>query len=100
MYVISGNPDEVTEQIEAFATIGVRHMQINFLDFPRTDGLDLFLADVLPASPTSARNAGSSAEDERREERRKWEETVIFLSFSARSSCSSAPSVGLIPRKE
>jgi alkanesulfonate monooxygenase SsuD/methylene tetrahydromethanopterin reductase-like flavin-dependent oxidoreductase (luciferase family) len=48
MYVISGNPDEVTEQIEAFATIGVQHMQINFLDFPHADGLDLFLSDVLP----------------------------------------------------
>src|SRR4051794_39696434 len=48
MYVISGNPDEVTEQIEACARIGVRHMQVNFLDFPRTDGLDLFLSDVLP----------------------------------------------------
>jgi alkanesulfonate monooxygenase SsuD/methylene tetrahydromethanopterin reductase-like flavin-dependent oxidoreductase (luciferase family) len=48
VHVISGNPEEVTEQIAAFAAAGVRHMQLNFLDFPRTDSLDLFLNDVLP----------------------------------------------------
>lgn len=48
VHVISGNPDEVTAQIEAFAAVGVRHMQLNFLDFPRTESLDLFLSDVLP----------------------------------------------------
>lgn len=48
MYVISGNPDEAAAQIEEFAAIGVRHMQLNFLDYPRTDGLELFLSDVLP----------------------------------------------------
>lgn len=48
VHVISGSPDEVTRQIEEFEAVGVRHMQLNFLDFPRTDGLELFLADVLP----------------------------------------------------
>jgi alkanesulfonate monooxygenase SsuD/methylene tetrahydromethanopterin reductase-like flavin-dependent oxidoreductase (luciferase family) len=48
VHVISGTPDEVATQIEAFAAVGVRHMQLNFLDFPRTDSLDLFLSDVLP----------------------------------------------------
>lgn len=48
MYVISGSPDEVVERIGRFAEIGVQHMQINFLDFPRTDGLELFVSDVLP----------------------------------------------------
>jgi alkanesulfonate monooxygenase SsuD/methylene tetrahydromethanopterin reductase-like flavin-dependent oxidoreductase (luciferase family) len=48
VHVISGNSDEVTEQIAQFAGVGVRHMQLNFLDFPRTDGIELFLADVLP----------------------------------------------------
>jgi len=48
MYVISGNPDEVTAQIKEFAAIGVRHMQLNFLDYPNTDGLELFLSAVLP----------------------------------------------------
>jgi alkanesulfonate monooxygenase SsuD/methylene tetrahydromethanopterin reductase-like flavin-dependent oxidoreductase (luciferase family) len=48
VHVISGNPDEVTTQIESFAAAGVRHMQLNFLDFPRTDSLSLFLSSVLP----------------------------------------------------
>ncbi len=48
VHVISGDPDAVTAQIEAFAVVGVRHMQLNFLDFPRTDGIELFLTDVLP----------------------------------------------------
>ncbi len=48
VHVISGNPDEVTAQIEDFAVAGVRLMQLNFLDYPRTEGLELFLADVLP----------------------------------------------------
>ena len=48
VHVISGTPDEVTAQIDAFADAGVRHMQLNFLDFPRTEGLELFLAEVLP----------------------------------------------------
>lgn len=48
VHVMSGNPDEVVAQIEAFAAVGVRHMQLNFLDFPRTESLDLFLSEVLP----------------------------------------------------
>ncbi len=48
VHVISGNPDEVAAQIEAFAAVGVRHMQLNFLDFPRADSLELFLSEVLP----------------------------------------------------
>jgi alkanesulfonate monooxygenase SsuD/methylene tetrahydromethanopterin reductase-like flavin-dependent oxidoreductase (luciferase family) len=48
VHVISGDPDEVAAQIEAFVTVGVRHMQLNFLDFPRLDSLNLFLTEVLP----------------------------------------------------
>jgi alkanesulfonate monooxygenase SsuD/methylene tetrahydromethanopterin reductase-like flavin-dependent oxidoreductase (luciferase family) len=48
VHIISGNPDEVTERIAEFASVGVRHMQLNFLDFPRTDSLELFLSDVFP----------------------------------------------------
>ncbi len=48
VHVISGAPAEVVAQIAAFASVGVRHLQINFLDFPRTESLDLFVDDVLP----------------------------------------------------
>ncbi|MGI8855044.1 MAG: LLM class flavin-dependent oxidoreductase [Thermomicrobiales bacterium] len=48
VHVISGDPDEVSAGIEQFAAVGVRLMQLNFLDYPRTEGLELFLSDVLP----------------------------------------------------
>jgi alkanesulfonate monooxygenase SsuD/methylene tetrahydromethanopterin reductase-like flavin-dependent oxidoreductase (luciferase family) len=48
VHVMAGDPDQVSEQIRAFAEAGVRHMQLNFLDFPRTDSLELFLEEVLP----------------------------------------------------
>lgn len=48
MFVLHGSPDEVTKQIEAFRALGVGHMQLNFLDFPRTEGAELFFNEVLP----------------------------------------------------
>jgi alkanesulfonate monooxygenase SsuD/methylene tetrahydromethanopterin reductase-like flavin-dependent oxidoreductase (luciferase family) len=45
---LSGTPDEVTRQLEAFAALGVQHVQLSFLDFPDASGLELFLGDVLP----------------------------------------------------
>jgi len=48
MFVLNGDPDEVSAQIETFIDLGVRHMQLNFLDFPHTAGVDLFLNEVLP----------------------------------------------------
>lgn len=48
VHVVAGDPEEVTTQITAFAEAGVRHMQINFLDFPRIEGFDLFINEVLP----------------------------------------------------
>ena len=48
MYVISGNPDEVTEQIEEFAAIGVRHMQTQLPRLPPHRRPRLFLSNVLP----------------------------------------------------
>ena len=48
VHVISGDPEAVTAQIAAFAAVGVRHMQLNLLDVPRTESLELFLDEVLP----------------------------------------------------
>ena len=48
VHVVSGTPEEVVPQLAAFAEAGVRHMQLNFLDFPRTESLDLFVNEVLP----------------------------------------------------
>jgi alkanesulfonate monooxygenase SsuD/methylene tetrahydromethanopterin reductase-like flavin-dependent oxidoreductase (luciferase family) len=48
VHIMAGDPDQVTEQIEAFVQVGVRHMQLNFLDFPSTASLEIFLEEVLP----------------------------------------------------
>jgi alkanesulfonate monooxygenase SsuD/methylene tetrahydromethanopterin reductase-like flavin-dependent oxidoreductase (luciferase family) len=48
IYLVNGAPDDVTRQLEEFAALGVRHVQLSFMDFPSTEGLDLFLSDVLP----------------------------------------------------
>ena len=48
MFVFHGDPDEVTAQIEAFARLGVAMVQLNFLDFPSTEGIELFFTEVLP----------------------------------------------------
>jgi alkanesulfonate monooxygenase SsuD/methylene tetrahydromethanopterin reductase-like flavin-dependent oxidoreductase (luciferase family) len=47
-YVISGNPDDVTEKLREFERLGARHIQLVFLDYPNTDGIELFLSEVLP----------------------------------------------------
>jgi len=43
-----GTPAQVIAQIEAWAALGVAHMQIRFADFPRTDGIRLFMDEVMP----------------------------------------------------
>ncbi len=48
LYLLSGTPDEVAEKLAEFAALGVRHVQLSFMDFPSGEGLDLFLSDVLP----------------------------------------------------
>jgi alkanesulfonate monooxygenase SsuD/methylene tetrahydromethanopterin reductase-like flavin-dependent oxidoreductase (luciferase family) len=48
LYLLNGTPDDVTRQLEEFAALGVRHVQLSFMDFPSGEGLDLFLSDVLP----------------------------------------------------
>jgi alkanesulfonate monooxygenase SsuD/methylene tetrahydromethanopterin reductase-like flavin-dependent oxidoreductase (luciferase family) len=43
-----GTPEQVVAQIEAWAALGVSHLQLRFADFPRTDGIRLFMDEVLP----------------------------------------------------
>jgi alkanesulfonate monooxygenase SsuD/methylene tetrahydromethanopterin reductase-like flavin-dependent oxidoreductase (luciferase family) len=43
-----GMPAEVVAQIEAWAALGVSHLQLRFADFPQTDGIRLFIDGVLP----------------------------------------------------
>jgi alkanesulfonate monooxygenase SsuD/methylene tetrahydromethanopterin reductase-like flavin-dependent oxidoreductase (luciferase family) len=48
LYLLNGTPDEVTRKLEEFAALGVQHIQLSFMDFPSSEGIDLFLSDVLP----------------------------------------------------
>jgi alkanesulfonate monooxygenase SsuD/methylene tetrahydromethanopterin reductase-like flavin-dependent oxidoreductase (luciferase family) len=40
--MISGTPDEVRDQIQEYVDAGVDYMQINFMDFPDTEAVELF----------------------------------------------------------
>ena len=43
-----GTPEQVVAQIRAWAALGVSQMQIRFADFPKTDGIRLFMDEVMP----------------------------------------------------
>ena len=43
-----GTPDEIVEQIAAFAAQGVSHLMLWFVDFPALEGLRLFAEQVIP----------------------------------------------------
>jgi alkanesulfonate monooxygenase SsuD/methylene tetrahydromethanopterin reductase-like flavin-dependent oxidoreductase (luciferase family) len=45
---ISGTPEQVIEQVAAFEQLGARHIILRFTDFPRTEGAELFIREVLP----------------------------------------------------
>ncbi|MEM2110978.1 MAG: LLM class flavin-dependent oxidoreductase [Candidatus Bathyarchaeia archaeon] len=46
---IVGNPDTVIEKLEKYIKIGVQHFILRFVDFPKTDGAQLFSEKVVPA---------------------------------------------------
>jgi alkanesulfonate monooxygenase SsuD/methylene tetrahydromethanopterin reductase-like flavin-dependent oxidoreductase (luciferase family) len=46
--LVNGDPDAVIRQLEEFVALGVQHVQLSFTDFPNSEGLDLFLSEVLP----------------------------------------------------
>jgi len=47
-HVVAGSPDEVAAEIQGFIDLGVRHILINFADFPSLRGLELFQNTVIP----------------------------------------------------
>lgn len=46
-YIVRGNADAVTKELEEFVKLGVKHFQLKILDFPETDGLELFKEKVV-----------------------------------------------------
>jgi alkanesulfonate monooxygenase SsuD/methylene tetrahydromethanopterin reductase-like flavin-dependent oxidoreductase (luciferase family) len=43
-----GTPDELVAQIQAYADLGFTHFVLRFADYPKTEGVELFIRDVLP----------------------------------------------------
>jgi alkanesulfonate monooxygenase SsuD/methylene tetrahydromethanopterin reductase-like flavin-dependent oxidoreductase (luciferase family) len=48
LHIVAGSVDEVTRELEAFADAGVKHVQVRFMDFPGTAGMERFVSRVLP----------------------------------------------------
>jgi len=47
-YIVGGTADMVTKELETLVSMGVKHFQLSFMDFPRLDGLHLFNTQVWP----------------------------------------------------
>ncbi len=45
---IIGTPDEVAARIQRYAGLGIEHFILRFVDFPKTEGIRLFIDEVLP----------------------------------------------------
>ena len=45
---ISGTPDEVTAQLQAYVDLGFSHFILRFADYPNPDGARTFMAEVMP----------------------------------------------------
>lgn len=51
---IVGTPEQVAAQLQRYVDLGVRYIVVRLLDFPRTEGIELFAREVMPLvnSPT------------------------------------------------
>ena len=45
---IVGTPAQVAEQLQAFVDLGVRVLIVRPLDFPNTEGIEMFAQEVMP----------------------------------------------------
>ena len=45
---IVGTPEQVAEQVQAFIDAGVQYVIVRAIDFPSTDGIELFASEVMP----------------------------------------------------
>ena len=43
-----GTPDEIAAHIDTYADLGFSHFMLRFADYPKTDGVRLFMKEVLP----------------------------------------------------
>jgi hypothetical protein len=49
LHILRGGAQQVASELRALIDLGVRHIMINFIDFPATAGLERFTTEVLPA---------------------------------------------------
>ena len=45
---IIGTPDQVADQLRAFVELGVEYLIVRLVDFPATQGIELFVQEVIP----------------------------------------------------
>jgi alkanesulfonate monooxygenase SsuD/methylene tetrahydromethanopterin reductase-like flavin-dependent oxidoreductase (luciferase family) len=45
---IIGTPTQVAEQLQAFVDLGVEYLIVRLLDFPNTEGIEMFAQEVMP----------------------------------------------------
>lgn len=45
---MAGTPDEVAAHIHSYSELGFSYFILRFADYPKTDGVDLFIKEVLP----------------------------------------------------
>ncbi|RIK32941.1 MAG: LLM class F420-dependent oxidoreductase, partial [Chloroflexi bacterium] len=45
---IVGAPEQVAEQLQKFVDLGVTYLIVRLLDFPRLEGIQLFIDEVMP----------------------------------------------------
>jgi alkanesulfonate monooxygenase SsuD/methylene tetrahydromethanopterin reductase-like flavin-dependent oxidoreductase (luciferase family) len=45
---IAGTPAQVAQQLQAFADLGVKYFIVRLLDFPNTQGIEMFAREVMP----------------------------------------------------
>ena len=45
---VTGTPDELAAQLQAYVNIGITHFILRFADYPKTDGAELFIKEVMP----------------------------------------------------
>jgi alkanesulfonate monooxygenase SsuD/methylene tetrahydromethanopterin reductase-like flavin-dependent oxidoreductase (luciferase family) len=43
-----GTPDELADQIQAYSDLGFSHLVLRFADYPRAEGVELFMKKVMP----------------------------------------------------
>ncbi len=43
-----GTPNEIAQQLQAYADLGFTHLVLRFADYPAAEGVELFIKEVLP----------------------------------------------------